>query len=545
MTAPRSFLDSLVYSVGRAAIDGTIQAIGDSRTANSGVGDIRIANNAYDTYDPRGILTWLIALSGGALKAVNGGYPRLQGENFQAIKKAFVVKGGQNYSPSTVLQVSTTSGGTGGALTPTIVNGVITGVTIDNPGNSYSISPFVTVFDPTGQGSGAIVVALRNGTATFADGGIAAAEMEGGLTDDFIASGAKICLFLGATNDLGRGYTQQQTKDAVVAISRKLLSRGVLPIVLAELPRDASNGVSNKTATIVFRRWFTQELPRLAPGVVVVDVWHALTDPNTGNWRTGYTPSGDGLHPAPIGAYLIAKTIWGRISPYFPQGGIYKTTENRTWDQYSASNPRGNLLVQPCMTQGTPQTADSGWTGQKMQNLMLSKVGSTGTGTIAASVVQRTDERAGHVQRLQVDVTGETDGAIYRVRWASSDTVATISVQGGNTLQMGDRIQFILDEVKMSNSVNVKAIRAYMQQLPTTDPTGTKYNIAGFMYDATGNVNFPQLTETLFMPTREMIIGQHGAQVFAVDVVFDIIVGAGAASFTVDIFGASLRRLSP
>jgi hypothetical protein len=64
-----------------------------------------------------------------------------------------IIAGGHSYSTSTVLTLTDITG-FGGELTPIITGGVITGVTIIDAGSAWT-NPTITVFDPTGAGSGA------------------------------------------------------------------------------------------------------------------------------------------------------------------------------------------------------------------------------------------------------------------------------------------------------------------------------------------------------------------------------------------------------
>lgn len=76
-----------------------------------------------------------------------------------------VIAGGTGYSPSTTLSVSDSTG-SGAILTPTIVGGVITGVTIVNAGIGWT-NPTITVFDPTGSGSGAAIQTILASPVTM------------------------------------------------------------------------------------------------------------------------------------------------------------------------------------------------------------------------------------------------------------------------------------------------------------------------------------------------------------------------------------------
>src|SRR4051812_37184637 len=100
--------------------------MGDSRTSIGAGYDTRYPSNGQNIWDPRGIMTQLVMLSGGRLRPVTGSYPRVTGANSNAIYKYIVVNGGQSYNAATTTaSVDTGSGGTGATCSLTIVNGVI------------------------------------------------------------------------------------------------------------------------------------------------------------------------------------------------------------------------------------------------------------------------------------------------------------------------------------------------------------------------------------------------------------------------------------
>jgi FtsP/CotA-like multicopper oxidase with cupredoxin domain len=70
-----------------------------------------------------------------------------------------VADGGSGYSATPTVKISDISwgGGTGATATATVTGGVITGLTITNPGANY-IAPTVTITDPTGSGAEVIAV---------------------------------------------------------------------------------------------------------------------------------------------------------------------------------------------------------------------------------------------------------------------------------------------------------------------------------------------------------------------------------------------------
>ncbi len=77
--------------------------------------------------------------------------------------------GGSGYSSATTVTVADNDGlgpGTGAVLTPTIVGGVITAITVTNAGALYT-NPQITISDPTNAGSGASASAVLDNSMTF------------------------------------------------------------------------------------------------------------------------------------------------------------------------------------------------------------------------------------------------------------------------------------------------------------------------------------------------------------------------------------------
>lgn len=94
------------------------------------------------------------------------------GNNTVSFGDVLIVNGGTGYTSPTLDFVG--GGGSGAAATVTLTAGVITGVTITNPGNGYVTTPAINVLDSTG--GGAVLVGqlginpFRSSTATrFAD----------------------------------------------------------------------------------------------------------------------------------------------------------------------------------------------------------------------------------------------------------------------------------------------------------------------------------------------------------------------------------------
>jgi hypothetical protein len=77
--------------------------------------------------------------------------------------------GGEGYSAATTVTVVDDNGlgsGSGAVLTPTVVGGVITAITVSNAGSGY-VYPQIVINDPTNAGAGASATAVLDNTMTF------------------------------------------------------------------------------------------------------------------------------------------------------------------------------------------------------------------------------------------------------------------------------------------------------------------------------------------------------------------------------------------
>ena len=126
------------------------------------------------------------------------------------VQSAFVLDGGFGYSAATYA-VAIGGGGTGCILTTTGSGGVITGVSVTNPGKGYTSAPTIQVIDPVGtKGTGA------SATASIAGGSVSSVTVNtGGYS---YASGSVSVVFSGG-GGTGAAGTATVSSNAVTAIS--------------------------------------------------------------------------------------------------------------------------------------------------------------------------------------------------------------------------------------------------------------------------------------------------------------------------------------
>jgi len=86
-------------------------------------------------------------------------------DSIPIINGIHIIAGGTGYSAQTVINIKDDTG-SGGVLTPVITGGVITNVLIVDPGTNWT-NPTLTVFDPAGTGSGAVLSAILASPVTM------------------------------------------------------------------------------------------------------------------------------------------------------------------------------------------------------------------------------------------------------------------------------------------------------------------------------------------------------------------------------------------
>lgn len=550
----------------------SVVAIGDSNTANASTFDRKLQSGflARQNWSPNGIFSQLIAVAGGRLRALSAGVPANDGVNGEVFTVAniLVARGGAGYDPTTIsLVFDQNSGNTGSggqvacAATPIIAGGAIVGATITTRGTPYAQAPAISVIDASGRGSGAILVAQLAGVGTFAGGGLNSEEIEA-YVPLALATGARNIVVMAGTNDLNAGVpvpphrpmTLERSKAALTRIARAIVAGGARPIMVFP-PQRKTVGTVNQRYLLGLHRWFVEELPNAVPGTIVASAFAALTDGATDTWPADSFLPGDTLHTGPRGANAAARVIWDQIQAFFP--GPSPLLCSPASDRYNVDVlPDGNLLSasQACMSAAATAPADAPWTGVKMAGLTLVRgllnavefhtAGGTGTGTIAASIVPAPAPRVGSAQRLQIDVTGATEGEVFRVMWGDGVNPA-LFVQGAAVLQVGSVVRACLDQARFSGGMagikEVKFMLALSGGLANSPIQAASW---GLYKDPAGSDLGPLYDgQTLTMPTREVTIPAGSPGVFGVTPYFDIVVHAGAAKCTVDLFGVSVRAV--
>lgn len=429
------------------------------------------ANNPNTQKSGKSFHSWAEWWSNGTLNFdMSQGYA---GTQFGLIK-VIVLNGGSNYSPS-----DTISFGNGSAASLVVSGGVITGVTITNPGFATSWSGYSIT---TSTGSGASLAIVAGGSGTFATGSRTTAEIIGYLPDA-IASSVDIFTVEAGTNDISAGVASSVIIANLKTIYDTLLAAGKKVIVLPILPRAYSLTTAQLANILAVNNFIRAYASRNSTANTVGYKEVVLADPSS-YWQdgtnTGYYPIGgtgatngavtyDGLHPSTLGAQLIGYCVWLAAQRWI---GVSDPVGQHIYSQADGydpvRNPTGNMLegitwqtgvaytlgalcsnagnVYYCTQAGTSAAAPTGtgsnivdgtvrWTYSWPAGMSVSNSGTSGSGTTAGSVtVSGTFISGTTTTRQQGTAAGTIVGSIENP-WSNGVTakrqVHTISLGSG------------------------------------------------------------------------------------------------------------------
>lgn len=213
-----------------------------------------------------------------------------------------------------------------------------------------------------------------------------------------------------------------------------------------------------------------------ARGVYIFDEYKYMTDPATGEPKTGWLDP-DGIHYANIGAYYLGLK-WNELLDTIlnPVGQNRHPGIDNTYD--ATNNPRGNIC--PPISSGTAGTAGTGITGSVMTGWKVQRSsGSTITGV--ASVI--TDPDYGYLQQIVFTLNGTGGNEIFQLLPSTSPaaTVAAGSwVQAGSFVRVPANAGFVQShDVQLRNNVDT-AFSAYaMKNYDLTQPMPTNVAYEG------------------------------------------------------------------
>lgn len=269
------------------------------------------------------------------------------------------------------------------------------------------------------------------------------------------------------TNSINAGIDLETLKSQYLSMLGLITAAGVIPIVTTVLPRNSVDGSSNwsntnggtTTATkqkvqVAFNNWLVNYCRD--KGIRCVD-WAPIFTAADGTANTGWTA--DGLHPNELGSYYLAQEVVRQLADILPYG--VNTAPVGAFAAYDATyNPYGNLL-NGTLTGTGGATSNAGGIGTITStvpdNWRLTKTTSTTT-SVAASIVSRTDGRAGNV--IQLDFTGTGGGSSaedWRFEyWNGSSASLTNGAVLDTLISMGAEIEIVNNSSGLIKSVGTR-----------------------------------------------------------------------------------------
>lgn len=256
--------------------------------------------------------------------------------------KVNVIAGGSGYVAPTI---SWSSGGTTGTVQ--MSGGVITGVTITNPGY---LNPSVQPVIADGSGTGAIVRQVIGGSGTFGVGGDDTYGMVARLAD-VLASGVATIAILGGINDIVTYGTSAANVIAnLKTIYDTLLKAGRAVVAVPILPR-ASLTTAQAVAIATVNRWIRAycggevwaNTLRLR-GARLADPSPYIGNPTSAVYAAQTGMLTDGTHPGIAGAMWLGAAIWGAIQGIIGPANVTSPKHSCPDGVEATLNPRGNLI---------------------------------------------------------------------------------------------------------------------------------------------------------------------------------------------------------
>ena len=266
------------------------------------------------------------------------------------LKRIIVVNGGSGYSANSTITLNQ-----GASARATVVGGVVTAVTVTNPGHG-SAGFNASVTDVTG--TGASLSPIQDGTGTFGSFGGTTADMVARLPD-CLASSVNIFVVLGGRNDVPSGIPAATTMANLKLIYEALMNAGKCVIAVPILPSTIF-GASGSATVARVNRWIRAYVRQLAfanpasyARIAVADCSKFMTDGTvlTSFWPVGGTGGNavsvtlDGTHPNTRGRMYIGAAIAQAAQKFVGPVPLGTARSYTAFDGYDpALNPGGNLL---------------------------------------------------------------------------------------------------------------------------------------------------------------------------------------------------------
>lgn len=253
------------------------------------------------------------------------------------------------------------------------------------------------------------------------------------------------------------------------AILQRLLLEGK-PIILSTIGNRPYSiwavGSTARNRLHQVNEWLRRTASRYR-GVYIFDEYKYMTDPSTGEPKTGWLDA-DGIHYAHAGGYYLG-VEWNKLLDTIisPVGQIRHPGIDNVYD--ATNNPRGNIC--PPVSAGGAGTAGTGITGSVMTGWKLQRSsGSTITGV--ASVIS--DPDYGYLQQCVFTLNGSGGNEIFQFLPASNPAATFAAgswVQAGGFVRVPSNASFLsAHDIQLRNNADTAFSGYAMKSYDITVP---------------------------------------------------------------------------
>jgi lysophospholipase L1-like esterase len=319
--------------------------------------------------------------------------------------------------------------------------------------------------------------------------------------NEIIAQRPAWCMVHGGINDIVAGVSAATITANLQSIYEELTRNQIRVIVATVLPCTAVNTAGLKAVLQSVNRWI-KEYAWNHPNCILVDWYHVIADPATGDPAANMTT--DGTHPAAPGAALLGDFLYDILNPLVPDIDLLPNSIQDT-----ADNVIGN-----------------GFFAGDVAGVATDWATNLGTAPITPSKVARTDGKPGVWQQIQA--TG-----------AGSVNLSYLTTSGiGTKVNIGDRVYF---QIEFETDDDFVGLTKFQARIDFLNASNAVIALSGdnLLISGKGNANM-RMASGVFR-TPEMMVVADTAKFLAY---FQLVFAGDGCGGTVRVCRAEIRKVN-